>query len=143
MSAFSGWEPEEFRVDKLRSRDDDTNFFGITFSNDRVAGFLSQDITSIISQQWQRVQSMLPNLEVLDFESHMDDRKNTDWYQSAMNNVKQQTGKVAIFGEEELKTGQVSVRWLSREGGEAHQIMVPYAELVEFLHKNKSGNRTQ
>ena len=50
---------------------------------------------------------------------------------------------LAIFGEEELKTGQVSVRWLSREGGEAHQIMVPYAELVEFLRKNKSGNGSQ
>ncbi len=50
---------------------------------------------------------------------------------------------LAIFGEEELKTGQVSVRWLSREEGEAHQIMVPYAELVEFLRKNKTGNGSQ
>ena len=50
---------------------------------------------------------------------------------------------LAIFGEEELKTGKVSVRWLSRKEGEAHQIMVPYAELVEFLRKNKSGNGSQ
>ena len=28
---------------------------------------------------------------------------------------------LAIFGEEELKTGKVSVRWLSREEGETHQ----------------------
>ena len=35
------------------------------------------------------------------------------------------------------------MRWLSREEGEAHQIMVPYAELVEFLRKNKSGNGSQ
>lgn len=38
VSAFSGWEPEEFRVEKLRSRVDDTNLFGITFVNHRVAG---------------------------------------------------------------------------------------------------------
>ena len=50
---------------------------------------------------------------------------------------------LAIFGEEELRTGKVSVRWLSREEGEAHQTMVPYAELVEFLRKNKSGNGSQ
>ena len=52
---------------------------------------------------------------------------------------------LAIFGEEELKTGNVSVRWLSREEGEAHQRQVPYAEMVKFLHKikNKSGNGSQ
>ena len=38
VSAFSGWETEEFSVDKLRSRDDDTNFFGVTFANRRVVG---------------------------------------------------------------------------------------------------------
>ena len=52
---------------------------------------------------------------------------------------------LAIFGEEELKTGNVSVRWLSREEGEDHQRKVPYAEMVEFLRKikNKSGNGSQ
>jgi hypothetical protein len=41
VSAFSGWEKEEFSVDKLRSRDDDTNLFGVTFANGRVAGEFS------------------------------------------------------------------------------------------------------
>ena len=52
---------------------------------------------------------------------------------------------LAIFGEEELKTGNVSVRWLSREEGENHQRKVPYAEMVEFMRKikNKSGNGSQ
>ena len=50
---------------------------------------------------------------------------------------------LAILGEEELKTEKVSVRWLSREEGEAHQRKVPYAELVEFLRKKKSGNGSQ
>ena len=50
---------------------------------------------------------------------------------------------LAIFGEQELKTGKVSVRWLSRGEDEARQIMVPYAELVEFLRKNKSRNGSQ
>ena len=52
---------------------------------------------------------------------------------------------LAIFGEEEVKTGTVSVRWLSREEGEAHQKKVPYAEMVEFLRKikNRSGNGSQ
>lgn len=38
VSGFSGWEVEEFRLDKLRSRDDDTNFFGVTFANRHVVG---------------------------------------------------------------------------------------------------------
>ncbi len=38
VSGFSGWEIEEFSVDKLRSRNDDTNFFGVTFANCHVAG---------------------------------------------------------------------------------------------------------
>ena len=52
---------------------------------------------------------------------------------------------LAIFGEEELKTGKVSVRWLIREEGEVQQKKVPYAEMVEFLRtiKNKSGNGSQ
>ena len=52
---------------------------------------------------------------------------------------------LAIFGEEELKTGNVSVRWLTREEGENHQRKVPYAEMVEFVRKikNKSGNGSQ
>ncbi len=49
---------------------------------------------------------------------------------------------LAILGEEELKTENVSVRWLSREEGEDCQRKVPYIEMVEFLRKNKikSGN---
>ena len=52
---------------------------------------------------------------------------------------------LAIFGDEELKTGKVSVRWLTREEGESHQRKVPYAEMVEFVRKikNKSGNGSQ
>ena len=52
---------------------------------------------------------------------------------------------LAIFGDEELKTGKVSVRWLSRGEGENHQRKVPYAEMVEFVRKikNKSGNGSQ
>lgn len=38
VSGFSGWETEEFSVDKLRSRNDDTNFFGVTFANRHVVG---------------------------------------------------------------------------------------------------------
>ena len=37
VSHFSGWETE-FGVDKLRSRDDNLNFFGVAFVGDRVSG---------------------------------------------------------------------------------------------------------
>ena len=47
---------------------------------------------------------------------------------------------LAIVGEEELKTGNVSVRWLSGEEAEFQQRKVPYSEMVEFLCKNKIGN---
>ena len=50
---------------------------------------------------------------------------------------------LAIFGEEELKTGKISVRWLNGEEGEVRQRKVPYAEMVDFLRKNKIGNGPQ
>ena len=52
---------------------------------------------------------------------------------------------LGIFGEEEVKTGNVSVRWLSRKDGKVHQRKLPYADMVEFLRKikNESENGSQ
>jgi hypothetical protein len=57
-------------------------------------------MTSAISQQWQQVQTTLPNLEALNFDTYLDRRKDADWYQKIIENAAQQKGKVFVFGED-------------------------------------------
>ena len=64
-------------------------------------GFLSEEIISSISQQWQRVQTMLPNLEALDFDTHLARRKEAEWYQNILDKAAQQRGNVSTFGEDD------------------------------------------
>lgn len=44
---------------------------------------------------------MLPNLEALDFGTHLDRRKEAEWYQKIMDSAAQQKGKVSTFGEDD------------------------------------------
>lgn len=62
---------------------------------------MPQEITSAIGRLWQIVQRILPNLEELDFENHLDRRKDAEWYKTILNNVAQQKGKISSFGEDE------------------------------------------
>jgi len=43
---------------------------------------------------------MLPNLEALDFDTHLDRRKDADWYQKIIVSAAQLKGKVFTFGED-------------------------------------------
>jgi len=74
---------------------------GISNNASIFTGFLSDEITSSIGQQWQRVQTLLPNLEALDFDTHLDKRKEAEWYQKIIDSAAQQRGKVSTFGEDD------------------------------------------
>jgi len=101
VSSFSGWEPNEFHLDSLRSRDNG-NIFGISISGPSVAGFLSSYITDEIGSQWRMVNSILQNLESVEYERNLSRRMNAEWYQKVKDNLKKKGSEkntIACFGE--------------------------------------------
>ena len=101
VSSFSGWEPNEFNLDLLRSRDNG-NLFAVSLSGPFIAGFLSDNVASAISEQWQYMQNILPNLEILRFDMRLSERTNSEWYQKVMRNMKKQSSdfcKISSYGE--------------------------------------------
>jgi len=102
VSSFSGWEPSEFNLDQLRTTD--VNFFGVTLEGPCVAGFLPKHVASAVAEQWEYMQGILPDLEVLPFRLHLDERKKMDWYGKVMRNLEKQSidsKKVSSYGEED------------------------------------------
>ena len=103
VSSFSGWEPSEFNLDTLRAVDGPTNFFGVTLEGESVAGFLPKAVASIVAEQWYHISAILPDLEVLPFESHLDERKKHGWYKKVIQNMEKQSidsTKIALNNEE-------------------------------------------
>ncbi|KAL7543089.1 hypothetical protein ACHAXR_012410 [Thalassiosira sp. AJA248-18] len=113
VSSFSGWEPSEFNLDQLRSSD--MNFFGVCLEGPCVAaqisqsalanfkGFLPKRIASVMTEQWDHIAAILPDIEVLSFESHLEERKKLSWYQKIMKNMEKQNvdpNKISLHGEE-------------------------------------------
>ena len=101
VSAFSGWEPSEFNLDQLRSSDG--NMFGVTLEGPTVAGFLPNNVASSVAEQWEYISSILPNLETLPFQMHLEERTQMDWYQRVMRNIGKLSDKckIAFYGEED------------------------------------------
>ena len=101
-SAFSGWEPREFNLDNLRSND--VNFFGISLEGECVAGFLANNVASSVAEQWEHVSAILPELEPLPFERHLEEQKRMSWYRKVMSNMEKQcidSKKILTYGEDD------------------------------------------
>ncbi len=101
VSAFSGWGPSEFNLDQLRKGDG--NMFGVTLDGSTVAGFLPNNLASSVAEQWEYIAHVLPDLETLPFQIHLEERKKSDWYQRVMRNIGKQSAKckIACYGEED------------------------------------------
>lgn len=100
VSSFSGWTSQEFNLDQLHTRDDDSNVFGLNMEGAHVAGFLSNDVITSLSRQWEHVHRILPNLD-LRFEAALKQRRDKNWYQKMMSIVKRQRSKIALYKENE------------------------------------------
>ena len=100
VSSFSGWCSEEFNLDLLTSRND-SNIFGLNMEGKWVAGFLSDDTSSSLSRQWERINQTLPNLEALRFDAQLDQRKDKDWYKKISSVIRRHTSKIASFKEDD------------------------------------------
>ena len=61
---------------------------------------MSHEITSFLSQQWQRIQTILPNLESLDFDTILRRRNDAEWYQKIVDVAAQQSEKVPMYKED-------------------------------------------
>jgi hypothetical protein len=102
VSAFSGWEPSEFNLDQLRRGDG--NMFAVALDGPTVAGFLPNNLSSLVAEQWEYISSsILPDLETLPFQIHLEEREQMGWYQRVMRNVGKQSAKckIAYYGEED------------------------------------------
>lgn len=88
VSAFSGWEKEEFDL-KLMRRKQGQSFFGINIKGTQVAGYLDRHLESELSSQWKKVQSLLPMLAYIDFDNSVANVKQAAWYTTAMDNLEQ------------------------------------------------------
>lgn len=102
VSAFSGWTPEEFNLDQLQSRDN-INVFGLNLDGTCVAGYLSSDVASSLSRQWECIHKLLPNLDPLRFDMQLSQRMDKEWHQKIKNVIKRQSSKscsIALFKED-------------------------------------------
>ena len=86
----------EVAIEKSR----DVIIFSSRCCVDGVTGSLPDNAASAVTEQWDYISQILPDLEELPFEAHLDDRKKMSWYR----NVEKQgipSSKISTYGEED------------------------------------------
>lgn len=114
VSSFSGWNPHEFCLDQLKAIES-ISFFGVTMDNPTLSGFLPPFLESEVSEQWDLLGSILPEMEALDFDKELDKRKSTEWYkrvQQSMNKEGLSTTDIALQSEDKGLRSLLSFSWL-------------------------------
>ncbi len=87
VSAFSGWEKDEFDL-KLMRRNKKSSFFGCNIKGTHVTGYFDPDKERELSSQWELVETLLPLLlSYVDFDNAVSNVKKSNWYTSAMSNL--------------------------------------------------------
>ena len=61
---------------------------------------MPKNLASVVAEQWEHIQAILPELEILPFELHHEERRKKGWYQKAMRNVGIDS-KISLYGEED------------------------------------------
>jgi hypothetical protein len=82
ISAFSGWEREEFQLRLLRFRSDHS-FFGVTLSDNRVSGILVEEVARQLTVQWIELREIIPSIS-LDFAESLSVFQKTEWYMDVL-----------------------------------------------------------
>jgi hypothetical protein len=100
VSLFSGWEVKRFSLRLLRHRDVD-NFFGLTMHDEQVAGYLGPIMEEELSDQWDMLNSQLPEICSFNFRAQLVDLQATTWYIENEEKHKARQGKtIPSFGED-------------------------------------------
>jgi hypothetical protein len=95
VSSFSGWERDEFTLNLLKKNRKDT-FFGVNITGQRVAGWLSKDAESYLSELWKCIELLVPTLSALDFDNAAANAKKVDWYKKVVENLESNFKDVPI-----------------------------------------------
>jgi hypothetical protein len=128
VSLFSGWEDQEFSLRLLRHRDVD-NFFGLTMADDSVSGYLGPCIERELSDQWDALNSQLPETCAFDFQARLEALKQTQWYtENKERHALHRSSSIASYGED---SGLLLLLSLSRA------CLLFAADLDEASHKDK------
>lgn len=100
VSLFSGWEPDEFSVRLLRG--EGHNFFGITMDDGQVAGFVSDAIEAELVEQWELVQTRLPESFAFDFRAKLKTLRDSVWYKESRERqaTTEARHRIVFYGED-------------------------------------------
>ena len=100
VSAFSGWEKNEFSLNNLQKNERPT-YFGIKIGREYVSGFLAEAIELDLSFQWRQIESLISSAPLLDFDSSLYMAKQAAWYKNSVARLKKfKDTKIASNGEE-------------------------------------------
>lgn len=101
ISAFSGWERDEFTLSHVVIRSS-VSYFGIKVRGNYVSGYLTDnEAEGELSDQWKHVYALCPGImPEVDFDSSLVMAKKEEWYSTAMEKLKYFTDTVANNGED-------------------------------------------
>ena len=101
VSAFSGWEREEFQLPLLKYRSE-ASFFGVTLSDSRVAGILDDEIEKRLALQWIEIEHICHTI-LFNFSHSLSIFQKSSWYMdTAMKRHNAFKGKtIDLFGEKD------------------------------------------
>jgi hypothetical protein len=101
VSAFSGWEREEFQLPLLKYRSE-ASFFGVTLSDSRVAGILDDEIEKRLALQWIEIEHICPTMS-FNFSDSLSIFQKSSWYMdTAVKRHNAFKGKtIDLFGEKD------------------------------------------
>ena len=66
-----------------------------------IAGILPNYLATSIAEQWEQLQAVLPDLELLPFKLHLTERKKLSWYSKVSRNIGSGSKKTSMYAEED------------------------------------------
>lgn len=149
VSAFSGWEKDEFDLSLMR-QSHGASFFGVDIKGKKVTGYLNHEMELELSRQWKQIETLLPTLSHLDFDNSIKTVKTYEWFITAMKTIEENftNTSIASFAEDEalyitLLFAKVSLLLAHYEKDERkHQCLVKNAMSIVFpmvSHINLDG----
>jgi len=102
VSAFSGWESDEFVMKLLKRRKRGQNHFGVHVKGEYVAGCLNSSAEVELLDQWKLMRVTLPNLSGLRFREGITKIEKENWHVASKAKMDDYGGcndSIDVFGE--------------------------------------------
>lgn len=100
VSNFSGWETDEFTLEKLRTNAEKRHF-GVHIGDERVTGYLSPSAEAELAKQWEQIVELVPQFSDFDFKARLDVIKKLSWYKERVEDVDKNGKSLSVYGEKD------------------------------------------